>query len=78
MVPGGAVKKTFQSKSEGRTGRTKCRWAEDVEKDLQEVDVKTWRLKAVDREDRTCIIKQAKGSQRAVGPRSEQTNELYL
>jgi hypothetical protein len=78
LVPGEVVKKTFQSKSEGRTGRPKCRWAEDVEKDLRELEFKTWRLKAVDREEWTCIIKQVKGSERAVGPRSEQTNELYL
>jgi hypothetical protein len=35
------------------------------------LEVKTWRQKAVDSEERTSIIRQAKGSQRSVGPRSE-------
>ena len=43
------VKKIFESKPLGsRTGRPRLRWLEDVEKDLQEMKVKRWRLKVID------------------------------
>ena len=47
------VNKVFQSKSEGsrREGRPRLRWPEDVEKDLREMMVITWRQKAVDKEE---------------------------
>ena len=47
------------------------RWLEDVEKDLQEMKVRKWRQKAVDRDERTSVIKggnAVRGSQgRGVG-----------
>ena len=50
---GRTVKKIFESKPEGSTrrGSPRLRWLEDVEKDLQEIKVKRWRKKAVDREE---------------------------
>jgi hypothetical protein len=39
------VKKIFESKPRGRRrrkGRPRLRWVEDVEKDLQEMNVKRW------------------------------------
>ena len=33
-----------------RVGRPRVRWLEDAEKDLQEIKVKRWQKKAVDRE----------------------------
>jgi hypothetical protein len=38
MVRGKVVKKIFQSKSEGRMGRSKWRWSEDVERGLREME----------------------------------------
>ena len=70
----GRVVKIFQSKSEGKMGRSKWRWSEDVEWGLQEMEVKRWRQKAMYREEWMSVIKQAKGSQRSVGPRSKSVN----
>ena len=47
MDQGRAVKKIFESKTEGtegrrRMGRPRLRWLEDVEKDLQEMRLKRW------------------------------------
>jgi hypothetical protein len=44
------VNELFESILEGRrTGRSRLRWFEDVEKDLREMKVKRWRQKAVHR-----------------------------
>jgi hypothetical protein len=71
MDQGRIVKKIFESKLEGskRRGRTRLRWLEDVGKDLRELKVKRWRQKAVDREERASIIKEAKLSK---GRRAEE------
>jgi len=55
------VKKVFESKPEGsrRRGRPRLRWLEDVVKDLQELKVKRWRQKTVDREVWVSIVKDA-------------------
>jgi hypothetical protein len=36
------------------------RWLEEVERDLQEVKVKKWQQKAVDREEWAFVIEEAK------------------
>ena len=43
----------FEIKLEGRRrrGTPRLRWLEDVEKDLQEMKLKRWRQKTVDREE---------------------------
>jgi len=40
------------------------RWLEDVEKDRWEMKVKSWRQKAVDREEWAFVIKEAKALRR--------------
>jgi len=62
MDQGRAFNKIFESKPEvsRRGGRPRLKWLEDVEKDLWEMKVKRWRQKAVDREERASIIKEAK------------------
>ena len=64
---GRTVKKIFKSKLEGsrRKGRPRVRWLEVVQKDLQEMKVKRWRQKAVDREEWTLVIKEGKA---IIGP----------
>ena len=59
---GGRVKGVFQSKPKRsrRQRRPRLRWLEGVEKDPQEMKVKRWRQKAVDREEWTSVIKKAK------------------
>jgi len=54
--------KIFERKLEGkrRMGGPRLRWLEDTEKDPWEMKVKRWRLKAVDREEWTSVIKEAK------------------
>ena len=56
-----SVKKTFEGKLEGRrgTGRPRLRWIDDVEDDLMKLGVKRWRVKALDREEWTSIIREA-------------------
>jgi hypothetical protein len=51
-----------------RRGRLGMRWLEAVERDLQEMKFKRWRLKAVDWEEWASIIKEAKAVR---GPQSE-------
>jgi hypothetical protein len=51
MVRGRVVMKIFWSRSEGRMGRSKWRWSEDVERGLREMEVKRWRQKAMDKEE---------------------------
>jgi hypothetical protein len=56
------VRKVFEEKLEGRrgTGRPRLRWINDVEEDLKILGVKRWRRKALDREEWTFVIKEAK------------------
>ena len=58
------------NKPEGsrRRGINRLRWLEDVEKDLREMKVKSWRQKPVGREKLVSVIR---GS-RAVQPRSKE------
>jgi hypothetical protein len=53
MDQGRVVKKIFESKREGsiRRGSPRLSCLEDVEKDLQEIKVKRWRQKAIDRKN---------------------------
>jgi hypothetical protein len=57
-----SLKKIFEGKLEGRRGRgrPRLRWVNDVEDDLRKLGVKRWRTKALEREERTSIIKEAK------------------
>ena len=59
------VKKIFECKSEvsRRTGRPRLRWLENAEKGLLETQVKRWRPKAVDREERASVMKKARLSE---------------
>lgn len=43
-----------------RRGRPRLRWLEDIEKNLREMKFKRWRQIAVDREEWSSIIKEAK------------------
>jgi hypothetical protein len=56
------VKKIFEEKLEGRKGRgqPKLRWIYDVEEDLGMLGVKSWRRKALEREEWAFVIKEAK------------------
>ena len=57
------IKKIFENKPEGsrRMGRPtrRWRWLQAVGKDIQEIKVKRWRQRAVDREEWASVIKQA-------------------
>ena len=57
-----SVKKIFEGKLEGRRrkGRPRLGWINDVEDDLRKLGVKRWRTKALDREEWTSIIREAK------------------
>jgi hypothetical protein len=57
-----SVKKIFERKLEGRRGRgrSRLRWINDVEDDLRKLGMKRWRMKALEREEWTSIIKEAK------------------
>ena len=57
-----SVKKIFERKLEGRRGRgrPRLRWINDMEDDLRKLGVKWWRMKALEREEWTSIIKEAK------------------
>jgi hypothetical protein len=56
------VKKIFDGKLEGRRGRgrPRVRWINDVEDDIRRSGVKRWRMKALDREEWTSTVKEAK------------------
>jgi hypothetical protein len=56
------VKKIFEEKLGGRTGRQRprLRWILNVEEDLRNLDIKRWRIKALDRVEWASIIKEAK------------------
>ena len=55
------VKKIFERKLGRRgRGRPRLRWINDVEDDLRKIGVKRWRTKALEREEWTSIIKEAK------------------
>ena len=58
----GSVKKIFEGKLEGQRdrGRPRPRWINDVEDDLRKLGVKRWRTKALEKEEWTSIIKEAK------------------
>jgi hypothetical protein len=53
------VKKIFYEKQGGRRGRRRLKWIDD-EEDLRNMDIKRWRIKALDRVKWTSIIKEAK------------------
>ena len=57
-----SVKKIFEGKLDGRRsrGRPRLRWINDVEDDLRKLGVKGWRMKALEREEWTSIVKAAK------------------
>ena len=57
MDRGRLVKKIFESKLQGRP---RLVFLEEVAKDLREMNVKSWRHKAVDREEWTSVIKETK------------------
>lgn len=56
------VKKIYESKAEGkrRIGRPRMKWLEEAGNDLQEINVKGWRQKAVNRKEWVSVIKDAK------------------
>jgi Na+-transporting NADH:ubiquinone oxidoreductase subunit NqrF len=56
------VKKIFEENLEGRRGRgrPRLRWSNDVEDDLRMLGVKKWRRKALERDERAFVIKEAK------------------
>lgn len=58
-------KMAYERKPEGRRkrGRPRKRWSEDVENDLKQLGVRTWRRKALDREEWKEVIEQAKDLQ---------------
>ena len=66
MDHGRVVKKMFESKPEGRErmGRTRLRWWEDVEKDLQDMKGERWRQKVVDREEWASATNETKALRR--------------
>jgi hypothetical protein len=56
------VMKIFEEKLGGRRGRGRPRlkWIDDVEDNLRNMDIKRWRIKALDRVEWVSIIKEAK------------------
>jgi hypothetical protein len=62
MYDGRIAKKIIESKVAGgrKRGRSRWRWLEDVEKDVQEMRVKRWLRKAVDRKEWPSVIKEAR------------------
>jgi hypothetical protein len=57
-----SVKKIFEGKLEGRRGRgrPKLRWINDVEDVLRNLGVKRWRVKALDGEEWSSIVRETK------------------
>ena len=57
-----SVKKIFEEKLEGRSGRERLRlrWIDDVEDDLRKLGVRRCRTKSLDREEWASIIREAK------------------
>jgi hypothetical protein len=57
-----SVKKIFEGKLEGRSGRgrLRLRWINDVEDDLRKLGVKRWRTKPLDRVEWASIVREAK------------------
>jgi hypothetical protein len=76
------VKKIFEEKLGGRRGggRPRLRWIDDVEEDLRNVDIKRWRIQALDRVEWASIIKAAKANGKghsAAGRRGSAVTFLY-
>jgi len=77
---GRTVKNIFKSKPEGnrRMGRPRLRWLQDVEKYLQEMKVKRWWQKAVEREEWVSMIKEAEAHRRPYSQGVSKYSKVYL
>ena len=62
MDPNNPVKRTFSANPEGKwkVGRPKTRWLDCVGRDLEAIGVRSWKNKAIDKNQWQDILKQAK------------------